>query len=214
MFFLNLSLVNFWAARWAIRHDHCALSAGSHERKKSFRRCGSGWMPPGWTNSGGANMFAIPGRWSCSCSVCCCCCWRLRSCNGAPANKRASTIAAFRLFVLDGAAERHCRLLDEAKQKARAYVASLPPRDRVMVMRADGLTTPVTSFTDNRKQSFQAIAAKPALIYSIKFTAGLGIGNPSRCTGPPAGAAKSSISERAGSPIPTMRPPQRRGFAC
>ena len=50
-------------------------------------------------------------------------------------------------------------LLDEAKQKARAYVASLPPRDRVMVMRADGLTTPVTSFTDNRKQSFQAIAA-------------------------------------------------------
>jgi hypothetical protein len=50
-------------------------------------------------------------------------------------------------------------LLDEAKQKARQYVAALPPRDRVMVMRADGLATPVTGFTNDRKQTLQAIGA-------------------------------------------------------
>ena len=58
-------------------------------------------------------------------------------------------------------AQRHgdSNLLEEAKQKARAYVSSLPPRDRVMVMRTDGLTSPVTSFTNDHKQPLKAIAA-------------------------------------------------------
>ncbi len=37
-------------------------------------------------------------------------------------------------------------LLDEAKDSARAYLRSLPGRDRVMLVRADALATPVTAF--------------------------------------------------------------------
>lgn len=48
-------------------------------------------------------------------------------------------------------------LLDAAKQRARQYIALLPLHDRVMVMRADGLATPVVSFTDDHKLVLQAI---------------------------------------------------------
>jgi len=64
-------------------------------------------------------------------------------------------------------------LLDEAKQKALAYVASLPPRDRLIVMRTDGLTTPATSFTNDRKQSFQAIAASQPSFTALNLRQGL-----------------------------------------
>ncbi|HWQ54967.1 MAG TPA: VWA domain-containing protein [Bryobacteraceae bacterium] len=48
-------------------------------------------------------------------------------------------------------------LMDEAKERARAYLRALPSRDRVMLVRADGLTTPATAFEPNRKKLEQAI---------------------------------------------------------
>lgn len=48
-------------------------------------------------------------------------------------------------------------LLDAVKRRAGQYIAALPLHDRVMVIRADGLATPVLSFTDDRKLLSQAI---------------------------------------------------------
>ncbi len=41
-------------------------------------------------------------------------------------------------------------LMDQAKANARAYLRSIPRRDRVMLVRADALATPATAFESNR----------------------------------------------------------------
>ncbi len=41
-------------------------------------------------------------------------------------------------------------LMDQAKANARAYLRSVPRRDRVMLVRADALATPATAFESNR----------------------------------------------------------------
>ena len=53
-------------------------------------------------------------------------------------------------------------LLDDAKRIARGYLSSLPARDRVMLVRIDNLSTPVTGFTDDRRQLLTAIAGTQA----------------------------------------------------
>src|SRR5438309_1094192 len=59
------------------------------------------------------------------------------------------------VLVLDtspwmGARLKQGTLMDEAKRSARAYVHALPSTDRVMVVRADALATPVTGLESNR----------------------------------------------------------------
>lgn len=49
-------------------------------------------------------------------------------------------------------------LLDREKADARQYLDRLPSRDRVMLVRVDALTTPVTPFTANHAQLVKAIA--------------------------------------------------------
>jgi hypothetical protein len=49
-------------------------------------------------------------------------------------------------------------LMDEARQRARAYLKSLPAGDRLMLVRADALTTPATSFESDRPKLERAIA--------------------------------------------------------
>ncbi|MBC7925488.1 MAG: VWA domain-containing protein [Bryobacteraceae bacterium] len=48
-------------------------------------------------------------------------------------------------------------LLDEAKGKARAWVRSLGPADRVMVVRVDGVSSPVTAMEADRRIVLRAI---------------------------------------------------------
>jgi hypothetical protein len=48
-------------------------------------------------------------------------------------------------------------LIDEARTAARAYVKALPSRDRVMLVRADALATPVTAFEADRQVLGDAI---------------------------------------------------------
>ena len=48
-------------------------------------------------------------------------------------------------------------LMDEARAAARAYVKALPSRDRVMIVRADALATPVTAFESDRSVLEEAI---------------------------------------------------------
>ena len=52
----------------------------------------------------------------------------------------------------------HRTLMDEARDKARAYVKALPASDRLMLVRADALTTPATSFESDRAKLERAIA--------------------------------------------------------
>jgi aerotolerance regulator-like protein/VWA domain-containing protein len=54
-------------------------------------------------------------------------------------------------------AARPGTLMDEAKAEARAYLNSLPGRDRVMLVRADALATPATAFESNRGAIAEAI---------------------------------------------------------
>ena len=50
-------------------------------------------------------------------------------------------------------------LMEVARERARAYVRAVPPRDRIMLVRADALTTPATAFEPDRKRLTDAIAA-------------------------------------------------------
>jgi hypothetical protein len=50
-------------------------------------------------------------------------------------------------------------LMDVARDRARQYLKALPSRDRVMLVRADGLATPATPFELDRKKIEAAIAA-------------------------------------------------------
>jgi hypothetical protein len=56
-----------------------------------------------------------------------------------------------------GARARQGVLLDQAKTQAIAYVNALPSGDRVMLVRADALATPVTPFETNHQAVIQAI---------------------------------------------------------
>ncbi|MSV34728.1 MAG: VWA domain-containing protein [Bryobacterales bacterium] len=56
-----------------------------------------------------------------------------------------------------GARARQGILLDQAKSMALSYVNSLPPSDRVMLVRADALATPVTPFELDRKAVADAV---------------------------------------------------------
>ena len=49
-------------------------------------------------------------------------------------------------------------LMDEARDKARAYLKTVPASDRVMLVRADALTTPASAFEPNRAKLEQSIA--------------------------------------------------------
>ncbi|HTB14957.1 MAG TPA: VWA domain-containing protein [Bryobacteraceae bacterium] len=56
-----------------------------------------------------------------------------------------------------GARNGRTNLEDAARVAARAYVKALPSRDRVMVVRADALATPVTAFESDRQVLEDAI---------------------------------------------------------
>jgi von Willebrand factor type A domain/Aerotolerance regulator N-terminal len=53
-------------------------------------------------------------------------------------------------------------LLNNEERVARDYIAGLPARDRVMVVRVDGLATPVTSFTSDRGELVNALLRSSA----------------------------------------------------
>jgi VWA domain-containing protein/aerotolerance regulator-like protein len=50
-------------------------------------------------------------------------------------------------------------LMDAARQRARQYLRALPLRDRVMLVRADGLATPATAFEPDHRRVEAAIQA-------------------------------------------------------
>lgn len=99
-----------------------------------------------------------------------------------------TAIAGPRLGVFDGGGRNHVvildtsaymgalsgrgriTLMDEAKGLARAYVRSLPTRDNVMLVRADALATPATSFESNRQVIEDAIRLSQAQASALNLT--------------------------------------------
>jgi von Willebrand factor type A domain/Aerotolerance regulator N-terminal len=53
-------------------------------------------------------------------------------------------------------------LMDVARDRARQYLKALPVRDRVMLVRADGMATPATAFEVDRRRIEEAITASQA----------------------------------------------------
>src|SRR3984885_15365472 len=61
------------------------------------------------------------------------------------------------MAALPGGGARQGTLMDEARDSARAYLRSLPRRDRVMLVRADALATPATAFESDFGKVEEAI---------------------------------------------------------
>ncbi len=57
-----------------------------------------------------------------------------------------------------GEAGRTINVLDLEKAQLRRYLAALPDKDRVMLVAADSLATPVTPFTEDRRRIENALA--------------------------------------------------------
>jgi hypothetical protein len=77
---------------------------------------------------------------------------------GAPASAPRDHV-----LILDTSAWMAARtstrtLMDLARDRARAYIRAVPARDRVMLVRADALTTPATAFELDRKKLAEAVA--------------------------------------------------------
>lgn len=100
-------------------------------------------------------------------------------------------------------------LMDAARERARAYVRALPRRDRVMLVRADGLTTPATAFEPDRRKLEEAIAASQPGATALNLDQALAFaGRMQRQDGRRAGeivvvsAGQVGESEPAGTPRP------------
>ncbi len=72
-----------------------------------------------------------------------------------------------------GERESQGTLLDREKALARRYLSALPPRDRVMLVRADALTTPVTPFTSDRALVLNAVNESRAEFSTLNIEQGL-----------------------------------------
>lgn len=68
-----------------------------------------------------------------------------------------------------GAVTAQGTVLDQAKTRALAYIRALPRRDRVMLVRADALTTPATAFETDRGVIETAIAESQASASSLNL---------------------------------------------
>jgi hypothetical protein len=76
---------------------------------------------------------------------------------GSPARASRDHVLILDSSAWMGARAGQARMIDQARAAARSYVRMLPSSDRVMVVRADMLATPVTLFESDRQKIQQAI---------------------------------------------------------
>jgi hypothetical protein len=76
---------------------------------------------------------------------------------GSPARASRDHVLILDSSAWMGARYGQARMIDQARAAARSYVRLLPTSDRVMVVRADVLATPVTLFESDRQKIQQAI---------------------------------------------------------
>src|SRR5690349_8807525 len=78
---------------------------------------------------------------------------------GAPEAAGRDHILLLETSAWMGARTGNRTLMDLARDRARQYLRALPSRDRVMLVRADALATPATSFEPDHKKVEAAIVA-------------------------------------------------------
>ena len=76
-------------------------------------------------------------------------------------------------------------LMDVARDRARQYLKALPVRDRVMLVRADGMATPATAFELDRKKIEDAIKASAARLHGAQPRPGAAVRAPHSGAGRP-----------------------------
>ena len=107
-------------------------------------------------------------------SACCCCCWPSRNCNGEGANARAAiTFSCWTRHPGWRSVAAQQNLLDEQRELPGSTSPRFLPRDRVMLIRVDSLSTPATRFTDDRKEFLQAVAASHRFLLGIESAASI-----------------------------------------
>ena len=78
---------------------------------------------------------------------------------GGPAGAPRDHVLLLETSAWMSAASGGRTLMDEARDRALAYIRSLPARDRVMIVRADALATPATVFEPDRRKLEEAVLA-------------------------------------------------------
>ena len=81
---------------------------------------------------------------------------------GTPAQAGRDHVIVLDTSAWMGARSGRGTLMELARQRARQYLRALPSRDRVMLVRADALATPVTAFEPDHKRVEAAILASAA----------------------------------------------------
>src|SRR4029077_15733264 len=76
---------------------------------------------------------------------------------GGPAQTSQDHVLILDTSAWMGAADGRGTLLQTAQQRALDYLRAVPSGDRVLVVRADALVTPVTTFTNDHRQLTEAI---------------------------------------------------------
>jgi hypothetical protein len=77
---------------------------------------------------------------------------------GAPASAPRDHVLILDTSAWMAARTSNRTLMGLARDRARAYIRAVPARDRIMLVRADALTTPATAFEPDRKKLEQAVA--------------------------------------------------------
>ncbi len=77
---------------------------------------------------------------------------------GAPASAPRDHVLILDTSAWMAARNSRGTLMEVARGRARAYVRAAPPRDRILLVRADALATPATAFDNDRGKLEQAIA--------------------------------------------------------
>jgi uncharacterized membrane protein len=78
---------------------------------------------------------------------------------GAPALAGRDHVLILETSAWMAARSGNGTLMELARERARQYLRALPARDRVMLVRADAMTTPATAFEPDRRKLEAAIAA-------------------------------------------------------
>ena len=161
MYFLNLSLAQFLAVFGSVAAVSVALYLLDRSRRRQVVSTLRFWVAAEQP-AAAARRHHIQQPWSLVLQL-----LGMALLLLAIAQLRLGTPAAAgrdHLLVLDTSAWMAARsgnhtLMDVARLRAIQYVRSLPRRDRVMLVRADGLATPATSFEADRAKLEAAIRA-------------------------------------------------------
>ena len=159
MFFLNLSLAQFLAVFGAVSAVSIALYLLDRSRRKQVVSTLRFWVAAE-KPAVAARRRRIQQPWSLLLQIAGMGLLLLAVAQlqlGTPAQAGRDHVVILETSAWMSARSGNRTLMDIARQRARQYVNALPGRDRVMLVRADALSTPATSFEPDHQRVLAAI---------------------------------------------------------